>query len=62
MIYNTINDAVTMRQGGGDSLGRIDITDDSYVVYGKVTCEASGYPAKLKGVELIENKSPCSCK
>ena len=24
MTYNTINDAVTMRLGGGDSLGRID--------------------------------------
>ncbi len=54
-------------QANCDSIvgSRYKITDDNYFVYGKVTCEASGYPAKLKGVELIENKSAssaCPCR
>ena len=41
---------------------RYKYTDENYFIYGKVTCEATGYPAKLTGVELIENKTPCCCK
>ena len=41
---------------------RYKYTDENYFIYGKVTCEATGYPAKLTGVELIENKTPCGCK
>ena len=53
-------------QGNCDSIvgSRYKITDDNYFVYGKVTCEASGYPAKLKGVELIPacgGKGACKC-
>ena len=33
---------------------------EDYFVFKKLTCEISGYPATLKGVELIENKTlPC---
>ena len=41
---------------------RYKYTDEFYVVYGKVTCEATGYPSKITGVELIENKEPCCLK
>ena len=41
---------------------RYKYTDEYYFIYGKVTCEATGYPAKLTGVELIENKTPGCCK
>ena len=41
---------------------RYKYTNEKYFIYGKVTCEATGYPAKLTGVELIENKTPCCCK
>ena len=41
---------------------RYKYTVENYLIYGKVTCEATGYPAKLTGVELIENKTPGCCK
>ena len=35
---------------------------EDYFVFKKLTCEIFGYPAKITGVELIENKSlPCCC-
>ena len=37
---------------------------EDYFVFKKLTCEIFGYPATLKGVELIENKSilsSCGC-
>ena len=35
---------------------------EDYFVFKKMTCEIFGYPAKITGVELIENKSlPCCC-
>lgn len=51
-------------QGNCDSIvgSRYTIRDESYFVFGTVRCEAKGYPAKLTGVELIENKTPCTCK
>lgn len=46
-------------QAGCDSLvgARYNYMVEDYWIFGKVTCEAKGYPAKLTGVELIENKS-----
>lgn len=41
---------------------RYKYTNEDYFIYGKVTCEATGYPAKLTGVELIENKGCCPGK
>jgi len=35
---------------------------EDYFVFKKLTCEITGYPAKITGVELIENKSSCCCK
>jgi len=42
-------------QAGCDTLvgARYSYKDENYIFFGKVTCEASGYPAKLTGVELI---------
>ena len=37
------------------------VTTEDYFVFKKVTAEITGYPATLSGVELIENKAPCSC-
>ena len=34
---------------------------EDYFVFKKLTCEINGYPASLKGVELIENKSLPGC-
>ena len=41
---------------------RYKYTHEDYLIYGKVTCEATGYPSKLTGVELIENKGCCPAK
>lgn len=38
------------------------LTVNDYFVFKKISCDVSGYPAKLTGVELIENKTPCACK
>lgn len=48
-------------QGDCDTIvgSRYKVKLEDYVVYGKATCEASGYPAKLTGVELVENKGVC---
>lgn len=42
-------------QAGCDNLvgARYNYKDENYLIFGKVTCEAVGYPAKLTGVELI---------
>ena len=40
---------------------RYNVRTEDYVVYKKLTCEITGYPAKLTGVELIENKGCCPC-
>ena len=47
-------------QGKCDSIvgSRYTITDEDYFIFGTVRCEAKGYPAKLVGVEKIENKTP----
>ena len=37
------------------------VTTEDYFVFKKFKAEITGYPATLKGVELIENKAPC-CK
>ena len=37
------------------------VTTEDYFVFKKITAEITGYPATLSGVELIENKTPCSC-
>ena len=37
------------------------VTTEDYFVFKKVKAEITGYPATLSGVELIENKIPCSC-
>ena len=37
------------------------VTTEDYFVFKKVKAEITGYPATLSGVELIENKTPCSC-
>ena len=46
-------------QAGCDDLvgARYTYKDENYLVFGKVTCEAVGYPAKLTGVELIPYKA-----
>lgn len=52
-------------QGKCDSIvgSRYKIKSEDYFLFGTVTCEASGYPAKLTGVELRENKAACQdCK
>jgi len=51
-------------QAGCDSLvgARYRYTNEDYWVFGKVTCEATGYPSKLTGVELIPNTTPCCGK
>ena len=41
---------------------RYNVRVEDYFVFKKFTCEITGYPAKLTGVELIENKTPCACK
>jgi len=38
---------------------RYTITVEDYFVFKKLNCEVTGYPAKLTGVEVIENKCPC---
>ena len=38
---------------------RYNVRVEDYYVFKKLTCEISGYPAKIVGVELIENKVPC---
>ena len=40
---------------------RYNVRTEDYIVYKKLTCEITGYPARLTSVELIENKTPC-CK
>ena len=40
---------------------RYNVRVEDYFVFKKLTCEITGYPAKIVGVELIENKAPCSC-
>lgn len=40
---------------------RYNVRVENYFVFKKLTCEITGYPAKLTGVELIENKEPCPC-
>jgi len=37
------------------------VTTEDYFVFKKIKAEITGYPATLSGVELIENKTPCSC-
>lgn len=37
---------------------RYNVRVENYFVFKKITCEISGYPAKITGVELIENKMP----
>ena len=52
-------------EGKCDSIvgSRYKIKNEDYFICGTVRCEASGYPAKLVGVELIENKGKgCDCK
>ena len=41
---------------------RYNVRVEDYYVFKKLTCEISGYPAKITGVELIENKTSCDCK
>ena len=41
---------------------RYNVRVEDYFVFKKLTCEISGYPAKIVGVERVENKTPCSCK
>lgn len=43
---------------------RYNVRVEDYFVFKKLTCEITGYPAKITGVELIENKTPpaCTCK
>lgn len=43
---------------------RYNVRVEDYFVFKKLTCEITGYPSKLVGVELIENKNPpcCNCK
>lgn len=53
-------------QGSCDSIvgSRYKIKEEDYFIFGTVRCEASGYPAKLKGVELIpacDGKGACKC-
>lgn len=45
-------------QAGCDTLvgAHYRYTHEDYFVFGKVTCEATGYPSKLAGVELIPYK------
>lgn len=40
------------------------VTTEDFFVFKKIRAEVTGYPAKLSGVEVIENKVPCtkSCK
>lgn len=38
------------------------VTTKDYFVFKQVKAEITGYPAKLTGVEVIENKTPCACK
>ena len=38
------------------------ITAKNYFVFKQYDVEITGYPAKLSGVEVIENKVPCCCK
>ena len=38
---------------------RYNVRVEDYFVFKKLTCEITGYPAKLTGVELIENKGCC---
>lgn len=38
---------------------RYKVTTDDWFVYRKVRAEVTGYPTKLVGVEVIENKTPC---
>ena len=41
---------------------RYNIRIENYFVFKKLSCEITGYPAKITGVELIENKgAPCGC-
>jgi hypothetical protein len=35
---------------------RYNVRVEDYYVFKKLTCEITGYPAKITGVELIENK------
>lgn len=37
------------------------VTTEDYFVFKKLKAEITGYPVSLSGVELIENKTPCSC-
>lgn len=39
---------------------RYNVRVENYLVFKKLTCEISGYPAKITGVELIENTNPCA--
>lgn len=41
---------------------RYNVRVEDYYVFKKLSCEISGYPAKITGVELIENKVPCAGK
>lgn len=41
---------------------RYTVTVEDYYVFKKYTCKVTGYPSKLTGVELIENKCPCAGK
>ncbi len=43
---------------------RYNVRVEDYFVFKKLSCEITGYPATITGVELIENKTPsgCSCK
>lgn len=43
---------------GADSIvgAKYKISAEDYFVYGKVTCEITGYPAKMTGVEVITPK------
>ena len=46
------------KAGCDDLVGaRYNYKHENYIVFGKVSCEAVGYPAKLTGVELIPYKA-----
>lgn len=47
---------------GADAIvgAKYKISSEDYLVYGKVTCEITGYPAKLSGVEVITPKPCCA--
>lgn len=48
-------------ESGADAIvgAKYKISAEDYIVYGKVTCEITGYPAKMTGVEIVTPKCCC---